>query len=595
MTGIAQKILANPESYSIAMLTKGVQDGVIPAYIGIPLIQQKTKDQAQASGMQGAQQAEQPPIAEQILAQAQQAGGVDNLPSNLPTQSYAPGGIVAFAEGSTTPIGRWYDQTKAGASQWYDQAREEGDKMMQARKLRESLYDQYRPATGVSGLFTAQTDAERKAAQDVISKLPNLSLEQLQELKTRGPSALITNRPGQMTTANDPRVASASPATGTPSGDTAALGIDQLIKNPTAPATSGTGISMPNIAAPATSPFVIPPAPKVTRGKGMFDLTTERLADEESKFAKREQLLQDDLEKGKPTGTPLEDYKKSLEAEALQAGADREQARGMAIFKAGLAMMAGTSQHALENIGKGAMVGAEDWQVANRELKKAQKERQKELAYVAQAERAEARDDWKSAQQFRSQAAERKAAQDRFGTTAVLAAQGKDLDLGTKDAEIASQQWSTVAQVGASMRNADVQAATSRYSSELGAAATMGAAREHGEATRYAADTSASSRLLAAELKADLAKAAAEGKGGLSQNELIKWRNDYASHPEVQAFKKQLIDQYGKNVEGKPEFQQALAQKIDQILARDATRNIGNGPSINPDDMALIKKYSATK
>ena len=127
---IAQKILANPSAYSIEMLTQGVKDGVIPAYIGIPLIQQKTQEKSQAAGMQGAQQGKQPPIAEEVLAKAQQAGGVDQLPSNLPTQGYAHGGIVAFAGGGNTdehgvqhfeeggtPFGRWYNQTKANPNQ----------------------------------------------------------------------------------------------------------------------------------------------------------------------------------------------------------------------------------------------------------------------------------------------------------------------------------------------------------------------------------------------------------------------------------------------------------------------------------------------
>ena len=45
MQGIAQKILANPAKYSIEQLTQGVQNGVIPAYVGIPLIQEKIKEQ----------------------------------------------------------------------------------------------------------------------------------------------------------------------------------------------------------------------------------------------------------------------------------------------------------------------------------------------------------------------------------------------------------------------------------------------------------------------------------------------------------------------------------------------------------------------
>jgi hypothetical protein len=93
MQGIAQKILANPAKYSIDQLKQGVQNGVIPAYVGIPLIQEKMKEEKAAQAMTMGQQ--QRPIAEQILQEAQ---GVPALSSNLP-QEYAGGGIVAFAEG----------------------------------------------------------------------------------------------------------------------------------------------------------------------------------------------------------------------------------------------------------------------------------------------------------------------------------------------------------------------------------------------------------------------------------------------------------------------------------------------------------------
>ena len=99
MTGIAQKIIANPNAYSIEMLTAGVQDGSVPAYIGIPLIQQKTQELQKSKAMMAMAQPQQPPIAQEVLDQAQQATGLQALPSNLPAQGYAPGGIIAFADG----------------------------------------------------------------------------------------------------------------------------------------------------------------------------------------------------------------------------------------------------------------------------------------------------------------------------------------------------------------------------------------------------------------------------------------------------------------------------------------------------------------
>jgi hypothetical protein len=109
MQGIAQKILANPAKYSIEQLTQGVQNGVIPAYVGIPLIQEKIKEQKEAQVMSMGQQ-QQRPVAEQIMQEAQSAG-VPALSSNLP-QEYAGGGIIAFDEGG--PVKHYRDRGLVG-------------------------------------------------------------------------------------------------------------------------------------------------------------------------------------------------------------------------------------------------------------------------------------------------------------------------------------------------------------------------------------------------------------------------------------------------------------------------------------------------
>jgi len=102
MTGIAQKIIANPDSFSIKMLTDGVQDGTVPAYIGVPLIQEKMEAQKKQAALMGNAQQGQPPIAQEVLTQAAQSTapvGIPGLQSNLPVATGAAGGIIAFAEG----------------------------------------------------------------------------------------------------------------------------------------------------------------------------------------------------------------------------------------------------------------------------------------------------------------------------------------------------------------------------------------------------------------------------------------------------------------------------------------------------------------
>ena len=97
---------AMAEKMSIPQIQQSVQSGSLPAYVGVPLLEQKMKEQQKAAAMaqlaQAQQQAQQfgipsqTPIAQGIM---DKASGIDDMPSNLPVAGYNDGGIVAFAEG----------------------------------------------------------------------------------------------------------------------------------------------------------------------------------------------------------------------------------------------------------------------------------------------------------------------------------------------------------------------------------------------------------------------------------------------------------------------------------------------------------------
>ena len=94
MIGSLMSRMADAEKLSIPQLQKSIQDGIIPAYVGVPLLQDKMqKEKAKAVPQQPAQ----PPIAQQVMAEAAQHG-IDSAPSNLPVEM-AGGGIVAFDDG----------------------------------------------------------------------------------------------------------------------------------------------------------------------------------------------------------------------------------------------------------------------------------------------------------------------------------------------------------------------------------------------------------------------------------------------------------------------------------------------------------------
>ena len=117
-----------------------------------------------------------------------------------------------------------------------------------------------------------------------------------------------------------------------------------------------------------------------------------------------------DLEKAREEGKPKDKAYSGLEALLAK---DEEKAKGkeaknfnMALINAGLAIAGGKSQYALQNIAEGAQVGTKQYQEGVEKLEAAAMERRKQAAMIEEARRAEARGDWKDAQQFKQKAFE---------------------------------------------------------------------------------------------------------------------------------------------------------------------------------------------
>jgi hypothetical protein len=134
---------------------------------------------------------------------------------------------------------------------------------------------------------------------------------------------------------------------------------------------------------------------------------------------------------GKPTGEAYSKYEEMLRGEEGRAGKERDEATGVAIFRAGLAMMGGTSPRAFENISKGALAGLDDYTAAMKDMKKSAKERQKAFADIENARRAEDREDWKSAQAFEDKAATRLDRAREVGIDGIMKVTGKNADIAS--------------------------------------------------------------------------------------------------------------------------------------------------------------------
>jgi hypothetical protein len=99
--GITRDVMLNPEKYSTQMIDRSTKNGVINDIVGLAALQQKNQEVKERQGQMAMAQGTPPTVKDQVLAEAQQLQGIDNAPSNLPTE-YAGGGIVAFSRGGDT-------------------------------------------------------------------------------------------------------------------------------------------------------------------------------------------------------------------------------------------------------------------------------------------------------------------------------------------------------------------------------------------------------------------------------------------------------------------------------------------------------------
>lgn len=155
----------------------------------------------------------------------------------------------------------------------------------------------------------------------------------------------------------------------------------------------------------------------------------------------------------KEQGPAMAGYEKLLKGEEMQDATDKEKAGLMSLMKGFLAMAGGESPNAATNIAKGAMVGLGDYGDALKEFKKSAKERNKAMAEIENARRAEAKGDLKDAQVYEDKANDYLRASKRHGIDAIISATGKSAEVSAglykSAAEIASANARTNAQLTA--------------------------------------------------------------------------------------------------------------------------------------------------
>lgn len=433
----------------------------------LPIVLNEKADEAQrAANMAALAQGTPPSVTEQNMAiNAQAEAQPMMLPENVgvaalpvPEGSYAGGGIVAFDDGGEvqrfqgqgpsfvqqSPMARrgftFFDLQNIGPTIKSGFESMFPPEEVEAVRLRDQIRAALGGKGGPYGMFKAQTDAEFAENKALAQRLNVMPLDELRQVSEKLTAKSVdTSKPDAVI----PPTATAS----------AASAEDKSLVTPEdASVIPGQGLRLP--APPTGSAFDI--TKDILEGRPNT-ATGERIGGYFQRSEDREKRLMTALKKDRLEGKAFSEYETMLKKEGEQAGLDKTQAKYMALLKAGLSMMAGTSQHALTNIGKGAMVGVEDYQAAYKDLRKSERERTKEFALIEQARRAEQRDDLNRRDQLLIRASDAAENRDKFGVSALMNA-------GVKDQDRAVDIWGREYLGGVQMRGQDIslQAAKTR-------------------------------------------------------------------------------------------------------------------------------------
>lgn len=367
----------NPPAFGPASIARM---NTLPQYAREAAEQQYAAYQQAAQRAQAAQQPSQPPVIQQLM-------GIDNLPSNLPAQGYAPGGIVAFDDGGevkrfqtggSTPIGRWWESV----SPWSPDKQE-------AAEIRRRIQQRYGVASApLGGLFVPQTDVERQRAKDIMSRIRSMSLEELREFERTNvlPPAYSAATPPmpQPETVPAPKADLKAPP---PASAPQLGGGFQIPSSAAALSEKALGLDTPPPTFTYAGPSMETAAREMFYGK---EGTPGLIADVEKVRGEKEKQREE--ARKKVTGKAFEGYESDIRKDAEQIAAQKETHPYMDLIKAGLGMIAASApgKTAAQAISEGGMRGIESYEATSKDLQKAARENRKELANIEQARRAEA-------------------------------------------------------------------------------------------------------------------------------------------------------------------------------------------------------------
>lgn len=205
--------------------------------------------------------------------------------------------------------------------------------------------------------------------------------------------------------------------------------------DPAAPAPTPSAAPAPQNTLPTAAPSI---QQAQNLGDKFFDLKGIKGTLEQQRAQERQDILNEKEARAekmaafnKEQGPAMAGYEKLLKGEEMQDATDKEKAGLMSLMKGFLAMAGGESPNAATNIAKGAMVGLGDYGDTLKEFKKSAKERNKAMAEIENARRAEAKGDLKDQQASEDKANDYLRAANRHGIDSVISATGKSAEVSS--------------------------------------------------------------------------------------------------------------------------------------------------------------------
>lgn len=383
------------QSLSVQQLQQAMQNKTVPEYIGIPLLAQKQQEQQRMQMAQAAMQQQQggqglPTIKDRVMQ------GIEALPSNLPAEGMAGGGIVAFGGGGDVP----------------GYAGPEGSLVQSPKRFRELTIEEFNQLVPYAkeqylreyGAPTRSSAAERGAAQEKDMSL----FEKIQQDRGRrmaGVQPIGTPAQVQMPQA---------PAQTAPQAQTAAeqpLTYERIDQAPAGPIRVGApGVG--GAIADVTKRFgeITPEIEKVKTYEGKYAGKLGSAAEKIEQRANEEPMSFDQaMQQAERAyqGKAFEAYEKMVNADLDKLSEREKDVTAKSFIKAGLGMMIAGQPKPGEPtptlfsvLAEGANLGIDFNESQMRDIDKARQMHQRSLADIEQARRLEGQNKYKEAQRL---------------------------------------------------------------------------------------------------------------------------------------------------------------------------------------------------